>query len=440
LAPAVFDFLQSILLLEEIDSDGTVYGYRRKLYFTLKFQQLTGPVMAKGLEDTACYVYARFISVNEVGGSPVEFGTSGAEFHLANQQRAEEWPHSMLTTSTHDTKRSEDVRARLNVLSEIPGAWAANIMKWRRINRTRKAKLDDGRVVPDNNEEYFLYQTLVGAWPLEMEYEGDHSEFTGRIQQYMEKAIHEAKVNLSWLNPNPQYVRAMNSFVKEILESRRGKTNLFRNSLQKFISPVIYFGLINALAQTVLKLTCPGVPDIYQGQELWDFSLVDPDNRRRVDFELRKRTLERMPRNGSEGDIAAFCRDALHDPYDGRLKMWVTSRTLNFRRQHKDLFRNGNYLPLRVTRGREEHVVTFARRHAGNALITAIPRLSYTLMKGKEAPPLGAIWGDSEIALPPEAIGRRLHNVFTGESLHAGETILCREVFANFPVALLALG
>ena len=440
LAPAVFDFLQSILLLEDIDSDGTVYGYRRKQYFTLKFQQLTGPVMAKGLEDTACYVYARFISVNEVGGSPVDFGSSVAEFHEANRQRAEQWPHSMLTTSTHDTKRSEDVRARLNVLSEVPGAWATNVMKWRRINRTRKVKLGDGRIVPDNNEEYFLYQTLVGAWPLEMGYEGDQREFVERIQKYMEKAIHEAKVNLGWLNPNPQYVRAMNSFVEEILSPRRGKTNLFRNSLQKFISPVIYFGLINSVAQTVLKLTCPGVPDIYQGQELWDFSLVDPDNRRPVDFELRTRMLQRLPLNGPEGDIADFCRDALHAPYDGRLKMWVTSRTLNFRRQHKDIFQDGSYLPLSIKRGREEHVIAFARRHAGSVVIAAVPRLSYTLMKGKESPPLGAIWGDSEIALPPEAVGRRLHNLFTGESLTAGESILCREVFASFPVALLSLG
>jgi (1->4)-alpha-D-glucan 1-alpha-D-glucosylmutase len=440
LAPAVFDFLQSILLLEDMESDGTIYGYRKKLYFTLKFQQLTGPVMAKGLEDTACYVYTRFISVNEVGGSPAEFGTSVSEFHQANDERAQHWPHSMLTTSTHDTKRSEDVRARLDVLSEIPGTWATQVMKWRRVNRARKGKLADGRIVPDNNEEYLLYQTLVGAWPLEMQYEDERRQFVGRIQQYMEKAIHEAKVNLSWLNPNPQYVDATNSFVEGILSPRQRKANLFWDSLQKFMPPIIYFGLINSLAQTVLKLTAPGVPDIYQGQELWDFSLVDPDNRRQVDFEWRKQMLDQLSRGANEVNAVDLCRDMLRDGRDGRLKMWITSRALSFRREHKQLFQNGSYLPLRVRRGREEHIVAFARRHSGNTSVTVVPRLSYTLMKGKEEPPLGAVWGDSEIALPPEAVGKRLQNIFTGESLDAGESVLCREVFANFPVALLTLG
>jgi (1->4)-alpha-D-glucan 1-alpha-D-glucosylmutase len=440
LAPAVFDFLQSILLLEDMESDGTIYGYRKKLYFTLKFQQLTGPVMAKGLEDTACYVYTRFISVNEVGGSPAEFGTPVSEFHQANDERAQHWPHSMLTTSTHDTKRSEDVRARLDVLSEMPGTWATQVMKWRRVNRARKGKLADGRIVPDNNEEYLLYQTLVGAWPLEMKYEDERRQFVGRIQQYMEKAIHEAKVNLSWLNPNPQYVDATNSFVEGILSPTQRKANLFWDSLQKFMPPIIYFGLINSLAQTVLKLTAPGVPDIYQGQELWDFSLVDPDNRRQVDFESRQQMLDQLSRDVNGVNAVDLCRDMLRDCRDGRLKMWVTSRALSFRREQKRLFQNGSYLPLRVRRGREEHIVAFARRHSGNVSVTAVPRLSYTLMKGREEPPLGAVWGDSELALPPEAIGKRLHNIFTGERYEVGESILCREVFANFPVALLTLG
>ncbi len=205
IAPA-FDFLQNILLLKGTDEGPTVYGFRNQLYFTLKFQQLTGPIMAKGLEDTTCYVYNRFVSVNEVGGSPAEFGISLEEFHRGNQLRAQQWPHSMLATSTHDSKRSEDVRARLDVLSEMPRHWSANVMKWRRMNRARKIRISDGRVVPDNNEEYLLYQTIVGAMPLRMESERDRQEFIGRIQQYMEKAAHEAKVNLSWLNPNPEYV------------------------------------------------------------------------------------------------------------------------------------------------------------------------------------------------------------------------------------------
>jgi (1->4)-alpha-D-glucan 1-alpha-D-glucosylmutase len=440
LASAVFDFLHSILLLEANDGDSTIYGYRRQLYFTLKFQQLTGPVMAKGLEDTACYVYARFISVNEVGGSPATFGVTMAEFHRANQQRAGRWPNSMLSTSTHDTKRSEDVRARLDVLSEMPRGWAAQVMKWRRVNRNRKTALSDGRTVPDNNEEYFLYQTLVGAWPVTMDSEGEREEFVNRIQQYMEKAVHEAKVNVSWLNPNPEYVTAMNSFVEQILSpTHRGKTNLFWANLQKFMPAVIYFGAINSLTQTILKLTCPGVPDVYQGQELWDFSLVDPDNRRPVDFEARVRILDELQAHAQGHDLADLCQGLVRDLRNGRIKLWLTMRTLNFRREHPELFRLGKYIPLETGRGREEHIIAFAREHEEQAAIVAAPRLGYTMMKGREEPPLGAAWGDSEISVPAHIVGKRVRNILTGETLFVERSLLCREVFAHFPVALLAV-
>lgn len=440
LAPAVFDFLQGILLLEGNDGDSSVHGYRRRLYFTLKFQQLTGPVMAKGLEDTACYVYTRFISANEVGGSPADFGIAVSDFHRRNEERAARWPHSMLSTSTHDAKRSEDVRARLDVLSEMPKVWAAQVMKWRRVNRSRKQKLEDGRVVPDNNEEYLLYQTLVGAWPFSMSDETQHREFVARIKQYMEKAVHEAKVNVSWLNPNPAYVEAMNSFLDAILSpTRRGKTNLFWDSVQKFIQPVKYFGLMNSLAQTVLKLTCPGVPDIYQGQEMWDLSLVDPDNRRRVDFEVRQASHAQMIAAAREAQCSEFCQNLLKHCGDGRIKLWVTTRALTFRRDHKELFQSGGYIPLYVAKGREEHVVAFARTLGKQAAIAVVPRFPYTLMKGKEEAPVGAVWGDSELVLPPELAGRRIYNVFTGERFGVGESVLCREIFAKFPVALFGL-
>ncbi len=440
LAPAAFDFLRSILLLEAGEGDSTIYGYRRQLYFTLKFQQLTGPVMAKGLEDTACYVYARFVSVNEVGGSPGTFGHSPSEFHRANQYRAEHWPNSMLTTSTHDTKRSEDLRARLDVLSEMPRTWAAQVMKWRRVNRSRKVELSDGRIVPDNNEEYLLYQTLVGAWPMQLEEEPARVEFLRRMQQYMEKATHEAKVNLSWLNPNPEYIEGMNSFLERILEPPvRGKTNLFWDTMQKFLPPVTYFGAINALTQTLFKLTCPGVPDVYQGQEMWDFSLVDPDNRRPVDFETHSRTLDQLQRQADSEDLKHLCQDLLANYRDGRIKLWLTTGALSFRRAHKELFQLGSYVPLQASHGREDHVVAFARIYEGQAAVIVAPRLSYTLMKGKEEPPIGSVWGDSQIFMPPQIAGKRLRNVLTGEMLTAGSTLLCRELFAHFPVALLGL-
>jgi (1->4)-alpha-D-glucan 1-alpha-D-glucosylmutase len=436
---AGFDFLRSILL-EGHNGGATIYGYRRQLYFTLKFQQLTGPVMAKGLEDTSCYVYNRFISVNDVGGTPAAFGASPAEFHRANQERAQRWPNSMLSTSTHDSKRSEDVRARLNVLSEMPRVWSSLVMKWRRLNGKHKVQIPDGRAVPDNNEEYLLYQTLVGAWPLHMKDAEERSEFVRRIQQYMEKAVHEAKVNLSWLNTNPDYVAGLNSFVEKILlPSHRGKTNLFWESLQRFLPEVMYFGCINSLSQVLLKLTCPGVPDIYQGQEMWNFSLVDPDNRRPVDFDQRMRAAEELRTRAASEDPAEISQELLKNYRDGRIKLWVTMCALNFRRDHRDLFQLGSYLPLAVARGREEQVVAFARRHAGEIAITAIPRLNCTLMKGRQEPPIGAVWDESELLLPPEAAGRRLRNIFTGETIVAGSSLLCRKAFARFPLALLSL-
>ncbi len=374
IAPA-FDFLQNVLLLKGTDEGPTVYGFRNQLYFTLKFQQLTGPIMAKGLEDTACYVYNRFVSVNEVGGTPAEFGISLDEFHRGNQMRAQQWPHSMLATSTHDTKRSEDVRARLDVLSEMPRQWSANVMKWRRINRARKIQISDGRLVPDNNEEYLLYQTIVGSLPMKMESEHDLREFIERIQQYMEKAAHEAKVNLSWLNPNQEYVDALKEFVVRIFSPRlRGKPNPFYESLQKFMPTVKYFGAINSLTQTLLKLTCPGVPDIYQGQELWDFSLVDPDNRRPVDFKLRQALLDSLPEQAKTG--SAFFGGLLQNYQDGRMKLWLTEKLLNFRREHRALFSRGNYIPLRAHGSKEENVIAFARNYADEFIIVAAPALS----------------------------------------------------------------
>lgn len=440
IAAAAFDFLRRILLLEGAGNGDTLYGYNRRLYFTLKFQQLTGPVMAKGLEDTACYIYARFISNNEVGGTPAEFSVPPAEFHRGNLERAENWPASMLATSTHDTKRSEDVRARLNVLSEMPNVWATQVMKWRRVNRGRKVQLGDGRMVPDNNEEYFLYQTIVGAWPLHLEGEEERRQFVQRIQQYMDKALHEAKVNLSWLNPNPEYSAGMNQFIERVLTpQQRGRANLFWESMQKFLPQVMYFGALNSLTQTLLKLTCPGVPDIYQGQETWDFSLVDPDNRRAVDFDSRKQACAELCAQMRAGDLREVCHKLLQDYRDGRLKLWVTMLGLDVRQRHRDLFRTGSYLPLHANHGKDEHVLAFARQHAGDIAIVAAPRLACTLMKGREEAPIGGVWGDSELVLPAEAAGRVLRNVFTGERRPAGNSILCRELFGCFPLALLTV-
>ena len=435
----VFDYLRDILLLKA-EGDTATERYRDKLYFTLKFQQLTGPVMAKGLEDTACYVYNRFISVNEVGGSPANFGLSLDEFHAGNRKRAELWPGSMLSTSTHDTKRSEDVRARINVISEMPRRWSSEVARWRRWNRTKKKALADGRTVPDGNEEYLLYQTLIGSWPWHVRNQRERGEYVARVQQYMTKAVHEAKVNLSWINPNPEYVQALSDFIARVLDpGAADRPNRFFDDIDELARLTGYFGAINSVAQALLKLTAPGIPDVYQGNELLDFSLVDPDNRRPVNFELRRRLLNHLGERGRQGDLTQLCAEMLRDYDDGRMKMWVTLRALMLRRQRPALFRAGAYIALHCAGEREQNLVAFARANAADFVLVAVPRLSYSMARGEMRPPLGEVWGEAEIGLPPEAPGTMV-NLLTGEELtvSSARSLLCREVFAHFPAALLA--
>ena len=441
-APAGFDFLRDILLLKHRDSQEQPELHRKKLYFTLKFQQLTGPVMAKGMEDTACYVYNRFISVNEVGGSPKQFGIPVDEFHEGNQKRLEHWPYSMLATSTHDTKRSEDVRARLNVLSEMPKLWSSQVFKWRKANRTRKRMLGDGRTVPDLNEEYFLYQTLVGSWPFEMPGEHARKNYVERIQQYMSKAVHEAKVNLSWINDDPVYVEALQSFIEKVLNpGTRSRPNAFLDQVQAFVPTVAFFGAMNSLAQRLLMIAAPGNPDIYQGTELWDFSLVDPDNRRPVDYQLRQRMLTELDRRSESGDLTGLCAELLSNYQDGRIKMWTTMQALRFRRDRRELFQVGRYSPLHAQGARRDNVVAFAREHHNQVAIVAAPRLSYQLAGGSLRAPLGDLWQETEIPVPSRT-AEFVENVFTGEKVRVtpNRTLLCRELFRHFPVALVACG
>jgi (1->4)-alpha-D-glucan 1-alpha-D-glucosylmutase len=441
-APASFDFLRDILLLRHKESEDQHDLYRRKLFFTLKFQQLTGPVMAKGLEDTACYIYNRFVAVNEVGGSPKQFGVSPDEFHSGNIKRAENWPYSMLATSTHDTKRSEDVRARLDVLSEMPKLWGAQVFKWRKSNRTRKRLLADGRHVPDLNEEYLLYQTLTGSWPFSFTSPDERENYTARIQQYMTKAVHEAKVNLSWINDDPAYVEALQQFIaKVLLPGTSSRPNSFLEQIQAFLPPVLFFGAMNSLAQRLLMITSPGNPDIYQGTEVWDFSLVDPDNRRPVDYELRQRLLGELDRRAESGNLPGLCAELLTSYQDGRIKMWTTMQALRLRRDRRELFHLGAYRPLNAVGSKQQHVVGFAREHSNQVAIVAVPRLSYTLAGGAMSAPLAGLWEGTELPVPPRT-AEFLENVFTGEKIKvsANRSLLCHELFAHFPVALLVSG
>ena len=305
------------------------------------------------------------------------------------------------------------------------------------MNRARKRPLSDGRTVPDLNEEYLLYQTLLGSFPCD--FQAEREDYTRRIQQYMFKAVHEAKVNLSWINPNPEYSDALQGFVDRVLSlPPRGRHNQFLDRLEKFAAMVSFFGAMNSLAQALLKITSPGVPDLYQGTELWDFSLVDPDSRRAVDFEVRRKLLAELATATTSMALPTLCEELLRSYQDGRIKLWVTSRALGFRREHASMFHTGSYMPLFASGEKQEHVCAFARSEGRESALIAVPRLVSKLAGGEQRPPTGEIWGNTELPAPQGA--SMLRDVFTGKEFQANArgTVLCRELFAHFPVALLA--
>jgi (1->4)-alpha-D-glucan 1-alpha-D-glucosylmutase len=443
LSATIFDFLQNVLLLS-YPKDFSEDDQREWLDFTMRFQQLTGPIMAKGVEDTAFYVFNRFVSLNEVGGNPERFGTPLETFHGQNIERTKYWPCAMITTSTHDTKRGEDVRARLNVLSEIPEEWRQSVMRWRRLNKKHKSMVE-GHPVPDANEEYLLYQTLVGTCPLDSIGMGNDEGFKNRIKQYMIKAVREAKTNTSWISPNTVYEEAILKFVNGILAP--GENKMFLRDLEGLASRVSHFGMFNSVSQTLLKMTCPGIPDFYQGTELWDFSLVDPDNRRPVDYEARRSMLEalkgKMTLAGK--DQTGFTRDLMLEWKDGSIKLFVIFRSLQYRRENSLLFQEGNYIPLAGDGTLNKHVCAYARRREGKTILVIVPRFVMTLLRNREGPPLGeTTWGDSFIVLPGEIEGERFRNLFTHElvntEIHNGNRVLpLKRIFAHFCVSLLEM-
>jgi (1->4)-alpha-D-glucan 1-alpha-D-glucosylmutase len=433
--PSIFDFIGSLLLLK--DPRGLTAQQRvERRDFALRFQQLTSPVTAKGLEDTAFYRFYPLASLNEVGGEPAIFGTPQERFHRRNQDRQESWSHALSATSTHDTKRGEDTRARINVLSEIPEEWNRAVHRWRELNRSKKTTLD-GAEAPDANEEYLFYQTLVGTWPLLPMNDDEHAEYVARIQEYMSKALKEAKVHTSWINANEDYERAARDFVASVLEREGGSA--FLRDFVEFQTLTARAGMLNSLSQTLLKTTAPGVPDFFQGTELWAFTLVDPDNRRPVDYELRRAMLASL-READGGDATEFARRLIERPEDGRVKMYLTSRALTFRREHAELFSHGAYTPLRATGRRAENVVGFAREYEGRAAIVVGARFFTRLGTGRS----GSIglsreaWRDTALELGELSAGR-FRDVFTGREFDARDGVLSiADVLSPLPVVLLA--
>jgi (1->4)-alpha-D-glucan 1-alpha-D-glucosylmutase len=451
-AEAVFDFVGDAVLLRGVQ-DFPEEDRPRLVEWALKFQQLTGPVMAKSVEDTVFYTYNRLLSLNEVGGSPDQYGMSVTAFHRRNAERRERWPHSLLTTSTHDTKRSEDVRARLNALSEMPGEWQAALARWGRLNSPRKMVVEE-QPAPDRNDEYLLYQTLLGAWP-EGPLGSALAQFRARIADYMQKATKEAKAHTSWINPNEEYDAAVRLFVEALLpESGQSP---FLGDLSALQRRVAFFGRFNALSQVLLKLTSPGVPDLYQGCELWDHSLVDPDNRRPIDYRRRREVLaeleERITGAGGEGErgLAELASELVEGAADGKIKAYVIYQGLNFRRAHEAVLGRGDYLPLEATGPQRDHVCAFARCSGDEVVLVVVPRLVVRLTGGSEQPPLGLeVWGKTALLLPQHLAGRDYHNVFTAEVLSPGSGplgtpstswgppgLLLGELLGRFPVALL---
>jgi len=414
-----FNFISKILLLE-FGPDISPKKKEEYYYFTKKFQQFSGALMAKGAEDTTFYVYNRFISLNEVGGDPSVFGLPLKNFHEFMIERQKSSPYTMNATSTHDTKRGEDVRARLNVLSEIPRQWQAQVSLWSRINKNKKKTINGSRM-PDKNDEYFIYQTLVGAYPLD---EKEQEAFPQRMKEYIIKAIREAKIHTTWIKQDNNYEEACIHFVQELLKP--DGSNEFLNSFLPFQKKIAIDGVINSLSQTMLKLTCPGGPDFYQGTELWDLTLVDPDNRRLVDYQYRMDLLQEINHTNS-ADLIRMLKESKND---ARTKLFLIFKVLEIRKQYTDLFLKGEYIPLEIQGGLNKYVIVFARRLGPLWTITAVQRFSRQFLEEHHH------WKDTLLPLPKEA-PRHWRNTVTGEELNIIENIPLDALFLNFPTALL---
>ncbi|MFI5295906.1 MAG: malto-oligosyltrehalose synthase [Thermodesulfovibrionales bacterium] len=438
----IFDFVGAVLLLR-FPVDFSEEDKKEWLDFVMRFQQITAPVMAKGVEDTAFYVYNRLVSLNEVGGSPDRFGLSLEAFHGQNLDRIKFWPYALITTSTHDTKRSEDVRARINVLSEIPEKWRECLIKWSSLNKKKKTAVE-GQEAPDRNEECLLYQTLVGAWPLGRLAETEYDAFKTRIKDYMVKALREAKVNTSWINPNAEYEDAVISFIDAIMAVAPG--NKFLMKFEPFQKTLSWFGMLNSLSQILLKIASPGVPDFYQGNEVWDFSLVDPDNRRPVNFAGMRETLAALKKeiSNSGSDFTGFLRELIQNWEDGSIKLYVTLQALTYRKENHQLFMEGAYIPLIGDGELKDHICAFARQSDNKAVLVVVPRFMTQIPRFTyEAQSLGKVWENTGILLPDDIPGNIFNNVLTGEKSEAVRRSGKRElplgpVFSGFPVAMLS--
>jgi (1->4)-alpha-D-glucan 1-alpha-D-glucosylmutase len=434
----IFDFVQQTLLGRAVPGADAELQ-QRVLRLAIRFQQFTSPVTAKGVEDTAFYRYFPLCSLNEVGGEPARFGRTVAEFHEASADRGRRWPHTMLATSTHDNKRSEDVRCRIDVLSEMPAAWRLALRRWRGFTRPVRKRLEARGApagAPTAADEYLLYQTLLGTLPPGGLDDASREPYAERIVRYMQKAARESKLNTRWTNPNEGYEHALEGFARALLKP--GKDNPLLDELGVLAARLAWFGALNSLSLALLKYGSPGVPDLYQGNELMDLSLVDPDNRRPVDFRLREQLLGELDALAKGPDVAARVNALARAPHDGRAKLWLIWRLLSLRRAQPVLFREGSYERLAAGGAKAEHVVAFARRHEEHRLVVIAGRLFTGLVGAEGELPLGDVWQDTSVRVPEAADGAAFENLLTGETLVVqGGVIRLSAALGSFPGAAL---
>lgn len=395
----------------------------------MRFQQMTSPLMAKGFEDTMFYIYNRLISLNEVGGSPDRFGVSLTEFHEFNRKCSRWQPYSMNATATHDTKRGEDARARINALSEMPDVWEANIKRWSRFNRTWK-KTMRGKSIPEKNDEYFLYQTLIGCLPFFPE---EFDSFLNRLKEYIIKEVREAKVHTAWLKPDSDYEDNYLRFIDGILTP--SENNQFLGEFMSFQKTIAYYGIFNSLSQTLIKITAPGIPDFYQGEELWDLSFVDPDNRRPVDFGRRRDMIQAIKERERQ-DLPGLIKDLLSRKEDGQIKLFLMYRALSACGHYHALFERGEYIPLQVAGEHKNSIIAYAWQQKPLWAVIVCPRF-LSRMVTEDTLPLGPqVWKDTQILLPEESPDQ-WQDQLTGAQINGKGSLTVSRVLEQFPVSLL---
>jgi malto-oligosyltrehalose synthase len=416
------DLLQRIFLQTPDDAN---HEYKRKLLnFYKRCMQFTGPLMAKGLEDTLMYTYNNFVVHNEVGDSPASFGISKDEFHKAMIERQTKWPLALNTTSTHDTKRGEDIRARLNVLSDLPEEWFQHVKLWKRTTRVLKQNN-----IPNANEEYFIHQNLIGAYPMPGTNDGNFDE---RFKEYLQKALREAKINSDWAMPNEEYETTTKDFAGKLLN----KKSPFWKSFELFHKKIAGFGIINSLAQLLLKFTCPGIPDVYQGCELWDLHFVDPDNRRPVNYDRRLQLLDSLESKEDKNKDEFFTM-LWKKRNDSQIKIWLTQNLFKLRKQQPEFFERAEYIPLKINGQYSDFVFAFARRHLEKWLITVVPLHAAELCKYQAAADFFSIdWKDTYIVLPRK-MRRRTENIFLNDEMVTAKKLIVQKLFRQLPFALL---